>query len=275
MILVPLHTLADDEDLSRERKVRGRHVSKRDFIIVVIVLAAVSIVAKPACDDNVHKAEDAACRQNVKAIGQAVALYCEQSDGRLPPTHNIASGGRAGVADGYAVTWATKIKPQLSTRQSFLCRSANPEETVESLAGVANEKSFLLSYGMYRGLSTVPLNQIPDPDATIFAAETSNNGAEGSFDPKPFGSGKPDGFLIGWDDANLEFSKLSKWASRLAFRGASIGYGSAGVTGRHNDHINAVTVNGAYRALHPADAKIEHSDARLKGLWWADPNLYK
>jgi len=277
MILVPLQTLADDEDVSRERKVRGRHVSKRDIIIVTIVLVAVIAVSIPFIGPQIERANDTDCRENMKAIGQAIALYVAQNDDRLPATHNVdlTDGSAATPPNGYPITWASNIQPFLGPRRSFLCRSASPEEAVNTTSGKPGQKSFPLSYGMYKGLSTVPTIQIPDPNNSILVAETSDQGSKGTYDPHPFGPNKPNGFLIGWDDSNSEFTKLSKWATRLAFHGNGTGYEGQNVTGRHNDHINSVTVSGAYRSLHAPDARIEHSSPRLKGLWWADPNLYR
>jgi hypothetical protein len=278
MIGLPLQTVAGDDISSEEFRGKRHHFSKREVGCVLVVIVAVILMALPLIKGMIEKSEDTACRENLKSIGQAALGYMADNSDRLPPVYNMNSDGTPAAilsgGKGYPVTWATQIHGYLSARANFLCRSATDKETVKTIAGKEGESVFKLSYGMYRGLSTVARIQIPHPETTVFVAETSNEGAEGSFDPMPFGPNIPDAFLIGWDDGNFDFTKKSSWVTRLAFRNVPSGYNGPDIKGRHKEHINAVTVDGAYRMLHAFEAKVEHDAARLTNTWWADPNLF-
>lgn len=267
----------DDDIASEDKPKRSRYLSKKDLLFVSIAVVVLVPLLLYFYFAGKGKADDAYCRQNLHQIGVALMGYSEQNDGRLPPTHNMdPDGGPAqDPGTGLPVTWATNVQPFMSTRNDFWCRTTTKEEGIKTVAGKEGQTELPLSYGFYRGLSTVPINQIANPAESFVVAESSNGGANGSFDPTPFGEGQPDGFLIGWDDANLEFTSKSKFVTRLAFSKAGNGYSNTEIVGRHGLRVNAVTVEGNYRPITPDMAKVEHARPRLKGRWWADPNLYK
>lgn len=268
---------AVDEDISSEDKPkRQRYISKKDLIGAGLVVLLVVPLVLFFYGQGKGSADDAYCRQNLHQIGAALLNYSQANDGLLPPTHNMDEEKAPAIEpqSGLTVTWATNVQPFMSSRNDFWCRTAKKEEGMQTLAGKAGQKHLDLSYGMYRGLASTPIIKITSPGETFVIAETTNNGASSSFDPKPFGPSVPDGFLIGWDDGNIDFTNRTKFVTRLAFSKSESGY-SANSVGRHGKRINAITVEGNYRPITPDMTRVEHARPRLKGDWWADPNLYK
>ena len=267
----------DDDLASEDKPSRTKYWSKKEFVIVCVLLLVLLPFIGFFLVGQIDRSNDVFCRLNVRAIGQAVAGYSGDNDDRLPPTHMMDIDGSPKIIDGLGVpdTWASQVQPYLTVRQSFLCRSAKSDETMKTVSLEKGHKHFDISYGFYRGLSSVPKNQIPYPGSIVMVAETTNHGRSESYNPKRFPDDKPDGFLIGWDDGNLEFSKATKLVTRLAFSNAKSGYSGPNLTGRHRDRINAVTIDGSLRKLTAMDAVVEHAAPRLKNVWWADPNLFR
>ena len=142
-----------------------------------------------------------------------------------------------------------------------------------------NNARIPLTYGMYAPYGGFLRNSIENPDQTVILAETSNFGATGVFNPQPFpnleGAKIPhDGFVIAWDDSNLEPSDKSSYVTRLAFPNTSGGVFAKDGAARHDAGLHAITASGAASPLlKPQDAKVER---RFKGdlpsgMWAAPP----
>lgn len=265
----------DDGPGLQDDKPRSRYVSLKDVKIVSIVLVPLIALGVWLYLGGLGKSEEAYCRQNLRQIGVAMLSYSALNDDRLPPAYNVYDRGQKPIpksANGRIINWGTVIQPYMSTRNTYLCRSAKPEEAWTAASGLQGETPIQGTYGMYRGLSSTPRNQITSPNGTILVAESVNLGFGNTFNPVPFSDMADDGSLLGWDDGNIDFTPRTKWVTRLAFFGADAGYASTGVKGRHGGHIDAVTVEGGLRVLGPMEAAVEHASPRLKGLWWSDPN---
>ncbi len=270
------HKPDEPEESSQVRK--HRYVSKRDIIIIVCVLFAVIGLCYPIWREWQKRGQQAFCEQNVKAIGMAIQGYCIDNSDRLPPTHYVtdALGTPAFEPEtGTIVSWASLVAPYMTARQNFVCPSADTQEALKTYTmRQGDEKTIGLTYGMYRGLSSVSTIMIPDPGSSVLVAETSNHGSNSTFDPLGFPAAQPDGFLIGWNDGNLDFTKRSLWVTRLAFAHTNLGQFSKGGVPRHDGGLNALSADLHLRKLGPADAQVHHDGPRLSGMWWADPNLY-
>lgn len=267
----------DDDISSEDKPKKSGYFSAKDAKIVVIVIVVLLPLLLWFYLKGKDSSDQAYCRINIRQIGIALVNYSVANDDRFPPTYNMDSFGEPATVPGTGLpeTWATKIHGFMSERNDFWCRIAKPDEGWRSIAGIEGQSTLKGNYGMYRGISTAPKDQIPSPGTTIVISETINHGVSNSSNPSPFENGSDDGFLIGWNDANIEFTSSSKTVSRLAFSNSSAGYEGTTVKGRHGDHINAITIDGNLKVLKGADARVEHSRPRLKGIWWADPNYYK
>ncbi|MBS1723063.1 MAG: hypothetical protein JSS66_08950 [Armatimonadetes bacterium] len=263
-----------EEDEREERRPRSRYVSWREFLIILAVLLLLLVMLKPTLDEMGRRAEESACKRKLHAIGIAIGSYMIDHDDRLPATCYMGFDGAPSLVDGLPQTWVTDVQPKMSARDDFVCPSAKPSEATRQMSKLTGIKSATSTYGMYYGLSSVPINQVPNPGESLMIAETANLGALGSKDPVHFPGDISDGYFIGWDTGNLGFDRSTQSVTRLAFRDnpdKSVG----GRIGRHGDVVFGISVEGGLRPLSESDAKVMHAAPRLKGAWWADPNLFR
>jgi hypothetical protein len=198
-----------------------------------------------------------------------MGLYATDHDDRLPPVYRTEGDNMTpglGETTGRPWTYVSDIVLQMSDRANFVCPSAKPDEIVQNEHPQSGTKLIPSTYGMYQPYGTALRSSIPDPGQTIILAETSNHGAQGSFDPMPF---KYDGFVIGWNDANDHPTSSTNAVTRLAFRGVTDGKFSEETQSRHDSGIHAVTANGQLLTLKPTDSRvtIQKSTGLPIGFW--------
>lgn len=201
-------------------------------------------------------------------IMEAMMVYSSDNDGRLPPAYESNRQGDPEVdQDGLAITWVSLVSQYKSDKVSFICPASEEVEKAysRSIDGSERIASTYGYYGVYGGQS---LELIDDPDSVILLAETSNNGALGTFNPLPFSNTKNDGMVIGWNDSNLEPSEQTSSVTRLAFRESSGGI-FENKLGRHEATINAITASRQRRVIGSSDARTEYSRSKftLTGYW--------
>lgn len=251
-----------DADEPEGSPVRGsQYVTKRDLKGLAIVLALVFAVLAWIYPYFKRQAEKAQCFGNAKAIADAMRLYAQENNDRLPPAYTVVSGEAPVLVNGRPWTWASALQQYMNPRRSFKCPSAQDAE-VSMVADARNTtKGLPLTYGMYVGASLASIGQISDPDRMVVVAETVNGGALGTFNPRPLldAEGRPspvDGFLIGYDTGNFEFDATTSRVTRLAFPGSARQAVGDGVTGRHGGKIHVVYVSGRAATVGPAFAEV-------------------
>lgn len=252
------------------------YVSKRDFRIIIVGIVVLTILLIPIYKVLERNSQKARCAQNMAAIANGLGQYAALHDDRFPPLMRTHIGDYPDLGEsGMPFTWASDVQEFMNARASFLCPTAQPEEAVitESLKGT----KLPVTYGMYAPYSAYLRSMIEDPDQTIIVAETSNFGANGTYDPLPFvddqGKKVPfDGFAIGLNDENWVGTSASKYVTRLAFpdsEGAK--FGSKGPT-RHDGGIHAITAAGsASPLLKPDDAVVVKRFGLPGGIWTVPP----
>lgn len=254
----------------------NQYISKKDIILVAIVLAVAGAVGYFTFPDIRKNADEATCKKNLKNIADSIRQYAIIYDDRYPPLYNVGPGGAPAITDGYATAWASPIPP-LAGGASFTCPAAHEHETIkvngESTQQAMFEKDtkqlryIKLSYGMLASLSTRPVYDVANPNQTILIAETSNNGSKNTYNPMPFtdNEGKVvpyDGFGIGFDDTNGPSTPSSKFVTRLSFFGTKNGdFSAKSITSRHKKGlVFSVTAEGNLRKLAAQDAKLSLTD---------------
>ncbi len=270
-----------DPDEPEGPRSSSTYVSRKDVRWVALIVVVLAILLFPLFLEAKRNAERTFCSQNMRAIGQAMLGYATDNNDRLPPAYNEQANGAPALVDGFPVTWATQVREYMTPRQNFVCPTSRPEERARVLSFKPGEKSFEVTYGLYRGVASVSLARVSDPASVVAVAETANNGALGSFNPQPFvgedGQRVPyDAFLIGWDDDNMRFSPASRRVTRLAAYGAPDGDTSrSGVRWRHETFIHAISVSGGLVRIGPGEEKVRHFSDELQGPWAANPLLYR
>lgn len=280
-----LNAISNEPD-APEGQPRNDLLSKKDIrnlgialVFIVLLLLPVYLTLRKGRDKHL-------CVQNMKAIGQALQLYAIDNTDRLPPTYATNTGREPALYNGIPLTWMTVIANRMSSKASFLCPSAQPDEQVKNVnPGLKSiEGPIVSSYGMYGAWSAFPRSYVSNPNESILVAETSNRGSGGTYNPLPFKSGDTpapyDGFIIGLDTSNFTPAEGdnptthngAKWATRLAFSGTAQGeFGSKGASGRHDTGIHALNNELQLIVLKPAQAKIQRigvsASSDIIGIW--------
>ena len=254
----------------------GNYVSKKDFRVIAIGILALAIMLVPVYKVLERNSQKARCAQNMKAIASAVHEYASLHDDRFPPIMRTLPNDSPDLADtGLPYTWVSDVQEHMNPRANFLCPSASPDEIVYSEG--RNATKIPLTYGMFAPYGGYLRSIIDNPDQTVIIAETSNFGADGTYNPLPFedldGNKIPhDGFSIGFNDSNFMGSATSKYVTRLAFPDSSKGTWSKDDSARHDAGIHGITAGGgASPLLKPNDAKITTRFGLPGGLWTVPP----
>ncbi len=248
----------------------GQYMTKKDFRMIVLVTFFLIIGMIPVYLYMREKAFKATCVKNMNGIMETLILYSTQHDDRFPPLYSENAQGEPETdANGYAYTWISDIYSLKSDRIDFVCPTASPEEWAYS-ANPTGGPPIPSTYGFYAPYASYSTVLVDNPDTVVILAETSNGGANGTFDPKPFGS-KYDGFVIGWNNSN-DFSGENnvdtKSVTRLAFPGTETGKPDKG-NGRHSTFIYGISASRLKLTLTPNDMMTQYNPARymLTGHW--------
>lgn len=271
----PFDPTAPEGDAARG----SAYISKKDFRIISVAVLCLIGLLFPIYKVMERNSQKARCALNVKAISTALNEYAALHDDRFPPIMRTAENGSPDLGEtGLPYTWVSDIEEHMSPRASFLCPSASPDEIVyvEGTQG----KKIPVTYGMYAPYGGYLRSVIENPDQTIIIAETSNFGGGGSFDPTPYLNSKgekitSDGFVIGWNDSNIEGSDKSQFVTRLAFPETSAGKFDEKGPRRHDAGIYAITAVGAAAPLLKPNAAVIEKKFGLPGGIWAVPALSK
>jgi hypothetical protein len=230
---------------------RGHYITAKEARLLILLFVGVFLALIPVYQIFKRNTDKSRCTANMKAIYDAMALYYEEHDSRYPPIDRserpdtlVPSLGDT----GHVYTWASDVSQYMTARASFLCPSAKPDEIMQVEDPRSSKKTIPLTYGMYAPYGGYLSSLVENPNQTIILGETSNRGAEGSYDPMPFksesGQDLPDGFMIGWSNSNDIGDAQTNAVTRLAFSGVADGHFTATGDARHGDIIHVVTASG-------------------------------
>lgn len=269
---------------SLEEATGGSHsgyFTKKDLRSVAIALVVVFILMIPIYIVLKRQSQKAACSLNCKAIQGAMLLYMEVWDNQFPPAYAKGDNDEPVLLNGKPFTWGTTIHEYLGKRASLQCPAADDAEVVRSYHPNDSKKDLPMTYGMYLPRSTAAISNLSDPAQSALVAETSNFGAQGTFNPKPYKRldgtvVKADGFVIGWDTGNevdwygtSMADAMPTAVTRLAYYGTQNGQFSTDGRSRHDKGIHLLFADGHVDLLPPTAAIARYMDVGgdLGGLW--------
>lgn len=266
---------AYDVDAPEGAKSPGaQYMSRKDVKWILLATGVIFVGLIPVYISMRDKAYATTCKKNLSRIGEALQLYADTHDDRLPPLYEEGANGEPAIGpDGYPYTWISDIQPLMNARASFVCPSADSSEYAFSASPTGGEP-IPSTYGMYSAYSSSPTKDVEGGDIIVLVAETANAGALGSFNPKPL-SGKQDGFLIGWDNSNQAPDEATTLMTRLAFKNTAKGNFTQ-ADGRHGFISHAISVNRGLIYLKSEDIQTEYDRTKysLAGRW-REPLLNK
>jgi len=252
---------------------RSAYVTRKDAKVVVVGLVVLSLLLYPVFMVLVRRSEKARCINNMKGIMDAINQYAIQNEDKFPPLFDTGPADEPALqTSGAPYTWASDLQDYMSPRVNFRCPSAVHAELTRSQDIHSVNGSFPLSYGMFAPLSSFNRSLIEDPDEAVLIAETSNLGAENTYDPLPFvdANGKKmpyDAMAIGWDDNNFDGDDITKYVTRLAFPNSAGAVFDKEGMGRHDEGTFVLTVTGHLRTVKPNIARVVRRYGSLYAPW--------
>lgn len=272
--MIPFSIPSYDADEPEGSKSRGSgYTSFKDIkwiIVIIIVFIALSYPIYKAFAEQRNKH---VCSTHLHGIGQAVLLYAALHDDRLPPLYAVGDNFSPALLPDVPEVWASALSKYTTTSVEFRCPSATDEETMSAVNLNPDQPPLELTYGMYSAMSAIPYLLLSSQVDTVLFVETSNYGAEDSFNPVPYttsdGVEVPfDAFSVAYNTGNFDFDSTTQWVTRLAFRGAGkSGYLGEGVRGRHKQGLNMIYLDGHRGLLQPDQAHVKYLSPDLVGRW--------
>ncbi|MFZ4506636.1 MAG: hypothetical protein ACOYON_02940 [Fimbriimonas sp.] len=251
----------------------GQYLSRKDLRVIIPGIVLFLFLLYPFYLWGKANSERSQCIRNIKSMYQAMEQYALDKDDRFPVAYYSLDGVKADPGEtGHPRTWASDIAVYMNPRASFRCPSASADEVVlvDGTSGWNKGKPIELSYGMYAPYSGVLRSIVENPNSVVIIAETSNGGAGSTYNPKPIDPS--DGFVIGWDNSNIQPDLNTKFVTRLAFKGTDKGVFDPKGEGRHDIGVHSVVATGAKMNLKPDNATVNlDRDQKMPTGTWALP----
>ncbi|MFN8220758.1 MAG: hypothetical protein U0S12_11595 [Fimbriimonadales bacterium] len=247
-------------------------VSFKDLKVVSIALVVFLAICSPVYLSCRRQSDKHLCKQNFRGIGNAMNLYAEANNGLLPPLYATVQG-TAPLLDGkkHPFTWASLISEYMGDRSNFRCPSASSEENTHLQHRTDSDKEIECSYGMFAMRSAAATFSLRNPAQAVIVAETSNEGAQNTYNPVPLldidGNPTQDGFMIGFDRDNFAFDRDTRHVTRLAFAETKDGKFSGKGQTRHDGGNFFLFADGHAATLSPTAARTEIVGNQIDGLW--------
>lgn len=275
---------ADDD---REDAPKSHLITKKDVKRFLIVLPFIVLILFFLYRYFKKQSDWSNCASNMNAVYKSVSLYANDWDDRFPPLAEAdATTGTPTVTNGKVITWVTQVFAYDPRPEIFQCPASDHSEAVPTEGAIhpkgapkAIHVTVNSTYGMYAGYATASQSLLDRSGQSIFLSETSNMGAMNTYDPFPFkdSAGKVvgyDGYVMGWDNSNVEPNAQSKNVTRMAFRDTADGTFNNADSRHGNMMVHCIAPDGSLINLHSYQIKMEMQGGQPSGLWRTPPHQH-
>lgn len=140
------------------------------MLVVMTIILLLSAMLFPVLETALGKAEGTSCISNMRNLGMAARLYCDDYDERIIP---------AMLSDGAhrRVCWDTTVQAYVSNRGLLLCPTDECPRQLPGTACLPHSYGInleLAEVGGYAG-SSLTLSQIDDPAMTVLFCELAGD----------------------------------------------------------------------------------------------------
>jgi len=148
-----------------------------ELLVVIAIIAILAAILFPVFARAREKARQASCVSNLKQIGLALRMYCQDYDETNTPMWYSCAG--------VSYRWHQTVQPYMRDVEMYRCLSS--AQLVDSYTGLYMSygmNTFNLDPGVYPSFWYATADaQIQDPSGTIWVADSYNptNSAQGSY----------------------------------------------------------------------------------------------
>jgi prepilin-type processing-associated H-X9-DG protein len=168
--------------LSRSLSLRA--FTRLDLLAVLVALTIVISLQGPALGHSREPGREAACRNNLRQLGQALLLYSADNEGLFPARASTPT------------RWPEQLRKYYGSTNRLVCPSDGPNPvTFGGLnTGDSVPRSYILNgwadyqlveFGTWPSTKSVPESAIPKPEATIALGEKVTESGHFWFDYAP------------------------------------------------------------------------------------------
>ena len=249
-----------------------------ELLVVIAIIAILAAILFPVFAQAREKAKQTQCLSNIKQMGLATNMYCDDNDGGFPAVYDDESDvNQDGRLDRQV--WADKILPFTKSRNIFACPSmpnkVTDPNTIKQYAdgGMGPNNVGMTTYHMNmchnwhfpEGTNTVagapdyvyPVtqSQAENPTQTIVILE---------------GNTTIGWFWNHWNAAHNGWANTRTDGGKLIFRGVL----GEEMTQRHNDGVSITYVDGhaGFKKIKALMCNFELWNFRAKPDGWAFPS---
>ncbi len=143
---------------------RRRGFTLIELLVVIAIIAILAAILFPVFARARAKARQASCQSNLKQIGTAILMYCQDYDERMPWLY-VNTGNDARVIDGWPgntgryITWAEQAYPYVKNSQAYQC----PDLPLSRSTEMDSYYSFPTAYTFNYSIQYLSLGNISKP----------------------------------------------------------------------------------------------------------------
>ncbi len=225
------------EEPQQEEPLR-RGPSTRDRVLVALIIVAVLTILSPAYFELRRKAHNASCMSNLRHIGEAMNLYMQDNEGRLPPA------GYKRPNDSRMITWAVLMGAYMAPSH-LTCPADTDRNGPPWLDPSAPEaRRIHVSYGMFLPAASRKRDTLEYNGATLaLIADSASTGLNRV--PMPGVPAPQQPLFLGFDTKDNIDPKNARVVQRLAVFSKSGDFARLDeMTARHGNTINMLFADG-------------------------------
>lgn len=225
------------EEPQQEEPLR-RGPSTRDRVLVALIIVGVLAVLSPAYFELRRKAHNASCLSNLRHIGEAMNLYMQDNEGRLPPA------GYTIPNDSRMITWAVLMGAYMAPTH-LTCPADIDHKGPPWLDPDAPEaRRIHVSYGMFVPAATQKRDTL-QYNGAMLALIADSSAAGLNRVPMPGVPAPQQPLFLGFDTKDNITPKGAQVVQRLAVFSSTGDFARLDeMTARHGNTINMLFADG-------------------------------